>query len=243
MNILIIEDEIITATDLKETLEENGHYVQDICKSYNEAINAIRIKVPDLAIVDIKLRNSTTDGIAIAEELNRDFDIPIIYLTSQADNATFDRAKLTQPAAYLLKPFRHNELVYQIELAYNHFLINKPVVTNPSKAESVFFPYQKGHQKIKKKQIQFIKAEGHYVNIYIENEKKPLLFTMNIGYIAQFFTTSDFYKLTRSYIVNLEQIVRFDAEFIYFENSQEKVSIPQGQRQDFLKRVALIKTP
>ena len=243
MTILIIEDEIITATDLKETLEEKGHYVMNICKTYNEAINAIRIKLPDLVIVDINLRNSTMDGIYITEELNRDFDIPIIYLTSQADSDTFDRAKLTRPAAYLLKPFRNNELVYQIELAYNHFIINKSLVTNPSKSESIFFPYQKGHQKIQKQHIIFIKAEGAYVNVYTQHDKKPLLFTMNIGYIAQFFITPNFYKLTRSYIINLDQIIRFDAEFIYFENSQEKIPIPQGQRQEFLKRVALIKTP
>ena len=243
MNIIIVEDEIITATDIKETLEEKGHRVFQICKNYNEAINAIRQKVPDLAIIDIKLRNSPMDGIAVAEEINKDFDIPIIFLTSQTDTETFERAKITQPVAYLLKPFRHNELVFQIELAYNHYLFNKPSVNNPSKAESVFFPYQKGHKKIQKQHILFIKAEGAYVNLYTQTEKKPLLFTMPLGYISQFFTTPNFYKLTRSYIINLDQIARFDAEFIYFDGSSEKIHIPQGQRQEFMKKIAFVKTP
>ncbi len=243
MNIIIVEDEIITATDIKETLEEKGHRVQPICKNYNEDINAIKQKVPDLAIIDIKLRNSPMDGIAVAEEINKDFDIPIIFLTSQTDTETFERAKLTHPVAYLLKPFRHNELVFQIELAYNHYLINKPSDNNPSKAESVFFPYQKGHKKIQKQHILFIKAEGAYVNLYTQTEKKPLLFTMPLGYISQFFTTPNFYKLTRSYIINLDQIARFDAEYIYFDDSSEKIHIPQGQRQEFMKKIAFVKTP
>lgn len=243
MNILIIEDEIITATDLKRTLEKEGHHVMPICKTYNEALTAIQVQTPDLVLIDIKLRLSNMDGIQIAEELNNTHTLPIIYLTSQTNHEIFERAKNTLPAAYLLKPFRHNELVFQIELAYNHYLINKPQPLNPTTAESIFLPYQKGHQKIRKKQVLFIKAEGAYVSVYIETDKKPLLFTMNIGYLAQFFTTTNFYKLTRSYIINLEQISRVDTEFIYFEHTQEKIRIPQGQRQEFLKKLALIKTP
>ncbi len=243
MNILIIEDEIITAMDLKKTLEQRGHTVPAICRNYRDAQDALHISIPDLVLIDIRLRLSNLDGIQIAEEITRNHAVPIIYLTSQTDFETFERARVTQPAAYLFKPFRQEELVYQIELAYDHYLVNNSSEKDASTSENVFFPYKKGHQKINKSQVQFIKAEGAYVNVFIENEKKPMLFTMNIGYISQFFTTRNFYKLSRSYIINIDQIIRFDAEFIYFEHSEERIHIPQAQRQEFLKRIALARTP
>lgn len=243
MTILIIEDEIITATDLKKTLEKKGHEVLPICKTYDEAIGIFSQNTPALLLVDIKLRLSHLDGIQIAERINRNHTLPVIYLTSQTDYETFERAKLTQPAAYLFKPFRQAELVFQIELAYEHFMVNKPTSPDPSTSENVFFPYKGGHRKVSKQLILFIKADGPYVKVYIQNEKIPLLFSMNIGYIAQFFTTPNFYKLSRSYIVNLDQIAGFYADHIHFDNSMETIQIPQAQRQEFLKRVALVKTP
>lgn len=243
MTILIVEDEIITATDLKKTLEKNGHEVLPICKTYNEAIRIFSQNMPDLLLVDIKLRLSHLDGIQIAEEINRNHTLPIIYLTSQTDYETFERAKLTRPAAYLFKPFRQAELTFQIELAYDHYMVNQSATPDPAISESVFFPYKGGHQKINKKQIQFIKADGTYVKVFIENKEVPLHFSMNIGYISQFFTSANFYKLSRSYIVNLDQITGFHSDHVHFENSKEVIQIPQAQKQKFLKKVALVKTP
>lgn len=242
MKILIIEDEIITATDLKRTLEKKEHKVLGICKTYNEAIEALHTEIPDLLLIDIRLRLSHMDGIQIAEEINANHSIPVIFLTSQTDYVTFERAKHVQPAAYLFKPFRHEELVYQIELAYEHYMINKPVAPDPVTSENIFFPHRKGHRKINKKLIQFIKADGPYVSVYICNEKVPLLFSMNIGYISQFFTTPNFYRVSRSYLINIDQVEGFDAEFVYFENTTEKAPIPQAQKQDFLKKIAMVKT-
>jgi DNA-binding LytR/AlgR family response regulator len=242
MKIIIVEDEIITATDLKTILEKKGYTVLAICKTYDEILVALESDTPDLMLIDIKLRLSSRDGVEIAESINQNNNIPVIFLTSQTDHRTFERAKNLQPAAYLFKPFRHGELVYQIELAYQHYLVNKSFPSSPATSESIFFPYHKGLRKVVKSKILLIKAEGSYVNIYVD-EEPPLLFTMNIGYIHQFFPTSNFFKLGRSYIVNLDKIERIDSEYIYFENSEISVHIPQSQKKLFLSQLALTKTP
>lgn len=242
MNILIVEDEMITAMDLKQTLEKRGHTIQAICKTYNETMSSLQSRTPDIVLIDIKLKLSTLDGIKIAEKIKEQSNIPIIYLTSQTNYETFERAKSTEPVAFLFKPFRQQEVAFQIELAYNHYKVNQSAGPDPITAESVFLPYLKGHQKIQKKQILFIKAEGAYTNIFVKGEKKPLLFTMNIGYISQFFPSPDFYRLSRSYLINIQHISRFDSENIYFDGSSEKIPIPQIQRAEFLKKIALIKT-
>ncbi len=69
------------------------------------------------------------------------------------------------------------------------------------------------------------------------------MLSMNLGYIAQFFSTPNFYKLSRSYIVNLDHVDRFDSDYVYFEASSEKAPIPQTRKQDFLRMFALAKTP
>jgi DNA-binding LytR/AlgR family response regulator len=241
MNIIIIEDEIITAMDLKNALKRKGYNVMAICKTYQEVLAVLEAGTPDLFLIDIKLRLSSMDGIQIAEAININNTIPIIFLTSQSENTTFDRAKHLKPAAYLFKPFRPEELIYQIELAYNQFNQNSKL--DPSSSQNLFLPYKKGHRKVAKDKVLFIKAEGSYVNIYIDGDSTPVLITMNIGYILQYFLAANFFKLSRSYIINLEKIDRIDTDYLYFENSEMTVHIPKSSKQFLFKQLTLTKTP
>lgn len=241
MNIIIIEDEIITAIDLKNTLTRRGYNVMAICKTYQEVLSVLETGNPDLFLIDIKLRLSSMDGIKIAEAININNTIPIIFLTSQSENATFDRAKHLKPAAYLFKPFRPEELIYQIDLAYNQF--HEKSKPDLGSSNNLFLPYKKGYKKVAKDKVQFIKAEGSYVNIYVEGESKPILITMNIGYILHYFLPPIFLKLSRSYIINLEKIDRIDADYIFFENNNMTIHIPKNSKQNLYKQLTLTKTP
>lgn len=242
MKIIIVEDEIITATDLKRILEKKGFRVLAICKTYEEVLSVLESDTPDLFLIDIKLRLSDKDGIEIAEALNLNHSKPVVFLTSQTEASIFERAKGLKPAAYLFKPFRTNELAYQLELAYQHYQVNQGE-DHLALADNVFFPYRRGHRKIVKSTVYLIKAEGAYVNLFIEREVSPLLFTMNIGYIQQFFPFPPFFKLSRSYIINLEKIESIDADYIFFENGTESVHIPKSQKQILLKQLSLVRTP
>lgn len=243
LKILIIEDEIITATDLKETLEKYGHQIIAIAKNHAEATKAIEKQIPDLMLIDINLRYSAADGIDIAREITNEFAIPFVFLSAHSETQTFERAKTIKPAAYLLKPFRHRELVFQIELAYSHYQANKKVENNPVKAESIYLPIEKGHQKINKNDVLFLKAEGAYVNVFVKNQKNPYLFSMNIGYLLQYFTTPNFYQVSRSYLINLDFLNRFDSDNIYIAHYDGKIPLPQNRRADLVKKLAIIKTP
>lgn len=243
MKILIIEDELITATDLKIVLENNGHEVLPVCTNYQEALLALKSDTPDLVLSDIRLNRSELDGIQIVSQITSQISVPVIYLTSHTDPATFERAKLTRPAAFLFKPFRKEEVVFQIELAFEHYKINKPATPDTESSENLFFPYSKGHKKIHKSAVLFIRAQGAYVDLYTADSRTPFVLSMNLGYIEQFFTSPNFYRLGRSYIINLDRIESFDSEFVYFENSTEKVPIPHARRPEFLKKFRLAKTP
>ncbi len=123
--ILIVEDEAIIASNLQNTLERLGYDVPALAFSGEEAIAQTAATHPDLVLMDIKLQGKV-DGIEAAEEIRTRFDIPIVYLTGYADDVTLQRAKLTEPFGYLLKPFETSDLHSTVETAlYRHSMEKK----------------------------------------------------------------------------------------------------------------------
>lgn len=118
--ILIVEDEPHTAEALKLYIENFGFDVIDIVSSSQEAIDVALSSHPDLIIMDIILEG-VGDGITAAEEIHKQIGTPVLYLTAHDENYLFERAKITDPFAYILKPFNERELLLTINMAlYRH---------------------------------------------------------------------------------------------------------------------------
>ncbi len=118
--ILIVEDESIVAFNLQNRLEYLGYAVIGISPSGEGAIQIVARNRPDLVLMDIKLKGSI-DGIEAAAQIRSRFQLPVVYLTAYTDEETLDRAKLTQPYGYILKPFEARDLCTTIEVAlYNY---------------------------------------------------------------------------------------------------------------------------
>lgn len=114
--ILIVEDEVLVGLDLKATLVKMGHSVTKIAKNEKAAIRSVLEDEPMLILMDINLKNSK-DGIDTACKIKEIKDIPILYLTAYCDEVTTKRAFETDPIAYLMKPFKRDDLRNTIELA------------------------------------------------------------------------------------------------------------------------------
>ena len=120
VKILVVEDEILIADNICDTLEELGYEALEPAINYTEAIETIENEKPDLAILDIQLSGTKT-GIDVAKEILDNYNFPFIFLTSNADLSTINEAKKVTPSAYLVKPFSKNELFSSIEVAlYNY---------------------------------------------------------------------------------------------------------------------------
>ncbi len=118
--ILVVEDERIVALDIKSSLENLGYAVPAIASSGEAALKKVAETQPDLVLMDINLKGDM-DGVETAEKVRANFNIPVIYLTAYADNNTLQRAKVTEPFGYILKPFEEKELNISIEMAlYKH---------------------------------------------------------------------------------------------------------------------------
>ena len=120
IEIIIVEDEAITAIDIQEYLQKLGYSVLAIAHSGEEAILQVKKKKPHLILMDIVLEGSM-DGTQAAKKIWDDYKIPIIFITAYSDEETFSRAKLSFPYAYLIKPFETRDLRIAIELALFKF--------------------------------------------------------------------------------------------------------------------------
>lgn len=123
--ILVVEDEAVVAEDIKVTLQNMGYEVSAVIPSGETAVKKTEELKPDLVLMDIVLKGKL-NGIDAAREIHSRLNIPVIYLTAYSDEKTLERAKVTEPFGYIVKPFGDRELHSAIEVAlYKHRMERK----------------------------------------------------------------------------------------------------------------------
>ena len=114
--IMVVEDEPIATRKIVESLERLGYSVSAHVTGGEEAVRRALKDKPDLILMDIVLTEGI-DGIEAAETIHRDINIPIVYLSAYSEEKIVQRAKITEPYGYILKPFTDRELHIIIEIA------------------------------------------------------------------------------------------------------------------------------
>jgi DNA-binding LytR/AlgR family response regulator len=237
IKILVVEDEIIIADHICDTLDDLGYEALEPVINYTEAIAAIEQEKPDLAILDIQLSGRKT-GIDIAEQIRKNYDFPFIFLTSNSDPLTVSEAKKVMPPAYLVKPFTKDELYSSIEIAlYNYSRRIGDVNEEELIIKDAFFIKEKNvFIKLKFEDILFIKSEHVYAEIQLTNNQKHLI----RGNLNKIITklNKKFVRVHRSYIVNLDYLQKIDQSNIILLN----VNIPIGKKykDDLLQKINLL---
>lgn len=134
--ILVVEDEVIIADDLCNTLVKLGYEVLEPALNYNEAIKRFDEEPVDLVILDINLGTRKT-GIDVANYIKQHSNTPFIYLTSFTDPRTLELAKTTMPYAYLVKPYEAVDVMTAIEISLNN---QARYMQNNGEDENKFIP-------------------------------------------------------------------------------------------------------
>ncbi len=127
--ILVVEDEVIVSDDIRKTLLNNGYDVPATASSGEEAIKKIKETKPDLVLMDIIIQGEI-DGIETAGKIKSQCNVPIIYLTAFSDRKTIERAKITEPYGYIIKPFKEKELNIAIEMSLFKHRMEKKLKEN-----------------------------------------------------------------------------------------------------------------
>jgi len=116
-NILVVEDEKITAKSIKEILERLNYNVVDCIETGEDAVRVVNNEKVDLILMDIML-DGEIDGIDTANMIHKNFDIPVIYISSHSDDQTIKKAKISSPYSFIVKPIRGREIEIVTEIAF-----------------------------------------------------------------------------------------------------------------------------
>jgi CheY-like chemotaxis protein len=118
ISILIVEDEAIVAYDLANKIRQMGYEVVGTTDTGEEAIELARLHRPELMLMDIQLAGAM-DGITAAQQIHRECDLPILFLTANSDPDTNERMRLAGSVGCIHKPFDKSDIRIQIEKALN----------------------------------------------------------------------------------------------------------------------------
>ena len=242
--ILIVEDESIVAKDIQMCLRKLGYNVVAICSSGEEAILAVTEHVPDLVLMDIMLKGEI-GGIEAADQINSKFNIPIIFLTAYADESTLNRAKVTEPHGYIIKPFKEIDLRTTVEVAlYKHkketevrkerdFLYS--IVDNKESTDTIFVKSNSRLVKVRTKDIYFIEALKDYVVINTPNERYTIHSTMKD--LERKLSPNEFIRVHRSFIVCIDKIAAIEPPNLLLEDIKKTIPIGGSYKDDLTKKI------
>ncbi|HXB31183.1 MAG TPA: sigma 54-interacting transcriptional regulator, partial [Puia sp.] len=114
--ILIVEDELVVAEDIRLTIEQAGYEFCGIAPSVNRALELVKQQKPRMVLIDIFLKGNLS-GLNLAYELNEK-DIPFVYLSANYDPEIMEIAKRTQPYGFVVKPIRKKDLLVALDMAH-----------------------------------------------------------------------------------------------------------------------------
>lgn len=233
MTVLIIEDDLVVAQNMKEIIEGEGQNQVIIAKNDEEAFEAVKKVKPQLFLADISLDNSKLDGISIMQKLSESNQAPLIYTSALTDQHTRNRAKLTNPVAYLVKPFSAKQLEVAMDFAFHNQhsqhpdtyveIDQQPLITE---TDYVYVKGKNEYIKIVKTEILYLKSDSSYTDIVTKTDKvrhyvhlKEIVARLKAPYIV---------RTHNSYAVNTRLIQRYDNESLYIYGQNEMHSIPIG---------------
>lgn len=244
INILVVEDEIIVSKDIQNSLKRLGYNIVGSAASGDKAIEAAINEKPDLILMDIMLKGDM-NGIEAAEKINEKMNVPIIFLTAYAEDATLSKAKMVEPYGYILKPFKEIDLKTAIEVAvYKHAkeaeVIKErdllfQIVESKEDNDFVFIKSKSKFVKINISDISLIEALKDYVIIHTKEGKFTVHSTMKD--IEKKFDFENFFRVHRSYIVNTNKIVSIEHSNIILDDYNKEIPIGGSYKENFSKKM------
>ena len=252
IKILVVEDEMIIGAKISMHLTSLGYEVTGIVPRGEEAVMHAEQNPPDIVLLDINLKG-TIDGIETAKQMQRFGDMPIIYLTANTDEGTFNRAKSTRPFAFISKPFKQLDLQRAIELTISRMAENQTGKmektegitpdNDDAKADApyilsdrIFVKHKEKMVKIFIADILYIEADRNYSHIFTKN--KEFMLSITLKGIEDKILSNAFLRVHRSYIINLAQVDEVAENHVII--GQKAIPISGAMREDLLKRLRTI---
>jgi DNA-binding LytR/AlgR family response regulator len=241
IKILVVEDEMIIGAKISMQLTGLGYEVTGILPRGEDAILHVEENKPDMVLLDINLKGKL-NGIETALQIQKLADIPIIYLTANSDEATFNRAKASRPYAFISKPYKQLDLQRAIELTISRMAENEtgPHIEDDSADERpfilsdrIFVRHKEKMIKIIVAEILYIEADRNYCRIFTRN--KEYLLSITLKTIEEKLPGRIFLRTHRSYIINLAHIDEVAEGHVII--AQKAIPLSAGLKEQLMQRI------
>lgn len=241
IKILVVEDEMIIGAKISMQLEDLGYEVTGILPRGEEAIFHVKDNMVDIVLLDINLKGEF-DGIETAIRIQKFSDIPIIYLTANSDEATFNRAKATRPSAFISKPFKQLDLQRAIELTICRLAEKHtgPILQTENNDEPAFILKDRIFVRCKDKMIKimvpdilYIEADRNYSRIF--TKEKEYLLSVTLKTIEEKLSDQLFVRIHRSYIINITQLDEVAESNVIINN--KAIPLSAGLKDHLLEKI------
>ncbi len=241
IKILVVEDEMIIGAKISMQLTSLGYEVTGILPRGEEAILHVEENKPDIILLDINLKGKL-DGITTAEQIQLRNNIPVIYLTANSDEATFNRAKLTRPYAFISKPFKQLDLQRAIELTISHMAENETGIIAENEAgreqpfimnDRIFVRYKEKMVKILIADILYVEADRNYSRIFTKD--KEYLLSITLKTIEEKLPSRLFQRIHRSYLINITQVDEVSESQVLI--AQKSIPLSAGLKEQLMQRI------
>jgi len=237
--ILIVEDEMIIGANISLQLTKLGYEVTGIVTRGEEALNHVKQHKPDIVLMDIQLKGDL-DGIETVQLMHKEIDIPVIYLTANADQEHFNKAKSTNPYAFISKPFKKMDLQHAIELIIDKLDPKESTVDNDDfcvspfvQTDSIFVRRNERMIKIMIKDIYYFEADRNYCKIFAKN--KDCLLVMTLKEIDEKLPPEHFLRIHRSFIINLSHVDEVAGSHVVI--GRKAIPLSKSLRAELLNRL------
>ncbi len=246
-NVLVVEDESIVSKDIQHSLKKLGYNVVGAASTGERAFELAVSEKPDIILMDIMLKGNI-NGIETAERVKRELNIPIVYLTAYADEATLAKAKVTEPYGYIIKPFKEVDLHTSIEMALYKYSKEREVlkerdlfyslIENKESKDFIFVKSKSRLVKIKTSDIYYVEALKDYVVINTLENRYTIHSTMKD--IVSKLSRDQFIRVHRSFIVRLDKIAAIEYPNLHLEKDKKIVPIGGSYKDELMDRLNLI---
>jgi DNA-binding LytR/AlgR family response regulator len=212
-SILIVEDEILIAQQLKKIITNHGYQCAGIAISYDKAVELLKNETIDLVLLDVNISGNRS-GIEVAQHINERYRIPFLFLTSYTDITTLDEVKSCRPNGYLSKPVNKATLLTNLDI----------ILAQTHEEQTKSFKLHVGNTSyaIDFAKLLYVKSTHVYVELHFTDQKivvrislKDLLTKMQQG---------EFISINRSFAINQKKLRKRKGAMVHVEDHVFKVS-------------------
>lgn len=241
VRILVVEDEMIIAAKVSLLLSNLGYLVDETIPNGEEALLHLKQNEVDIILLDIHLKGKL-DGIETAAQVQTFSKAPIIFLTANTDEATFNRAKAVRPAGFISKPFKPLDLQRAIELTICrmgesktdiHFSAQNHETQQLILEDRIFIKGKDKMTKIMLAEILYIEADRNYSRIF--TQKKEFLLSITLKTIEEKLPQNTFIRIHRSYLINVTQLEEVGDSYVII--SGKPIPMSAGLKENLLHRL------